>query len=176
MIFRCPVGECGHESCRKCGEEPHIPLKCSEVEKKNETKGRVRVEEAITEAKIRKCPNCRKKIVKDSGCNKMTCACGTNFCYICRAKIDKKVGYNHFCQRPHCSHKSCGRCLLYTNAEQDDEQCMREAGLRAAEEVRGDSLLGDNADDSKEVNVNVDKILGKTLTPKVNKKKSRRIR
>mmetsp|Transcript_20090 Transcript_20090/g.29813 ORF Transcript_20090/g.29813 Transcript_20090/m.29813 type:complete len:631 (+) Transcript_20090:134-2026(+) len=167
MIFRCPVGECGHESCRKCGEEPHIPLKCSEVEKKHETKGRLKVEEAITEAKIRKCPKCTKKIVKESGCNKMTCACGTNFCYICRAQINKEVGYTHFCQQAHCSHKSCGKCVLYTNAEQDDEQAMRDAGLRAAEEVRGNSLIGDSVDDTKEVNVNVDQILGRNpTTPK----------
>lgn len=27
MIFFCPVVECGHESCRGCGKDPHIPLR-----------------------------------------------------------------------------------------------------------------------------------------------------
>ena len=89
MIFCCPVGTCKFESCRKCGEEPHIPLRCEEVEKKHETKGRLKVEEAILNAKIRTCPwkACGKKFIKESGCNKMTCSCGALICYICRKEI-----------------------------------------------------------------------------------------
>jgi hypothetical protein len=36
-VFVCPNSECGAETCRHCGEEAHVPLKCSEVEKKAET-------------------------------------------------------------------------------------------------------------------------------------------
>ena len=50
------------------------------MEKEAETKGRVTVEEAISQAKIRYCPKCKKAFLKESGCNKMTCGCGTKSC------------------------------------------------------------------------------------------------
>eukprot|EP01026_Neomeris_dumetosa_P076861 TRINITY_DN82777_c0_g1_i10.p1 TRINITY_DN82777_c0_g1~~TRINITY_DN82777_c0_g1_i10.p1 ORF type:complete len:570 (-),score=70.59 TRINITY_DN82777_c0_g1_i10:386-2095(-) len=40
------------------------------------------------------CPQCKFYIVKDGGCNKMTCSkCGTFMCYKCGQKIS---GYSHF--------------------------------------------------------------------------------
>lgn len=103
MIFYCPVESCRFESCKLCGEPSHIPLKCSEVEKQTETDGRKKVEEAMSEARIRTCPKpgCGNRFYKVDGCNKMTCpkkGCGTWSCYICRALIPKNVGYQHFCQ------------------------------------------------------------------------------
>ena len=167
MIFHCPDAECGQETCRKCGEPAHIPLKCNEVEKKQETQGRLKVEEAITQAKIRTCPKpgCGKKFIKSDGCNKMTCACGTLVCYICREPIAKNVGYKHFCQTPHCTHKKCKGCPLFSNADEDDKRAMREAGLQAAEDVRGQSLLSQGSDQQataragSEVRVDVDALL-----------------
>eukprot|EP00543_Licmophora_paradoxa_P001793 CAMPEP_0202452932 /NCGR_PEP_ID=MMETSP1360-20130828/11035_1 /ASSEMBLY_ACC=CAM_ASM_000848 /TAXON_ID=515479 /ORGANISM="Licmophora paradoxa, Strain CCMP2313" /LENGTH=496 /DNA_ID=CAMNT_0049071901 /DNA_START=40 /DNA_END=1530 /DNA_ORIENTATION=- len=154
MIFRCPIISCNHESCRKCGEESHIPLRCEEVEKKHETKGRVRVEEAISAAKIRTCPRkgCGKKFIKETGCNKMTCSCGAYVCYICRKEIPKNIGYTHFCQTPLCKHTNCGKCVLTTNDRQDDERAMKEAGIQAAETVQKES--------AQPVSVNVDEIMG----------------
>ena len=161
MIFHCPDADCAQETCRNCLEPAHIPLKCSEVEKKSETHGRLRVEEAITAAKIRTCPKagCGKKFLKtEGGCNKMTCpGCQTLSCYICRALIPKGIGYKHFCQVPHCQHKNCNACPLFSkNVEQDDLRAMREAGLHAAEEVRGQSL---QAATPTEIRVDVDRIL-----------------
>jgi hypothetical protein len=63
-VFVCPVASCGFESCRDCGEEAHIPLRCDEVEKEHETVGRLTVEEAVSAAKIRVCPDCKKGYVK----------------------------------------------------------------------------------------------------------------
>lgn len=74
----------------------HRSKSCDEVEKEAETKGRLTVEEAISQAKIRHCPRCKKAFVKESGCNKISCGCGTKICYICRKTID---GYGHFCQK-----------------------------------------------------------------------------
>lgn len=166
MIFHCPDADCAQETCRNCLEPAHIPLKCSEVEKKSETQGRLRVEEAITAAKIRTCPKpgCGKKFVKTDGCNKMTCpGCQTWSCYICRALIIQGVGYKHFCQTPHCQHKdNCKACPLYSKVEEDDLRAMREAGLQAAEEVRGQSLL---AAVPTEVRVDVDSILKDVPAP-----------
>jgi hypothetical protein len=94
----------------------------------------------------------------------MTCACGTLICYLCRKQIDE--GYRHFCQTALCDHKQCKQCALFTNSEQDDERAMREAGIRAAEDVRGESLQGNKACEG-EVTIDVDGILkvpGKATT------------
>jgi TRIAD3 protein (E3 ubiquitin-protein ligase RNF216) len=58
-------------SCRECKEPSHIPLKCSEVEKKGETAFRLRVEELMTKALVRECSKCRTELIKDAGCNKV---------------------------------------------------------------------------------------------------------
>ena len=65
MILKCP--SCEFESCRKCGEESHIPLRCEEVEKKTETSARLQVEEAMSQARIRLCPKgCKQGFYKVS--------------------------------------------------------------------------------------------------------------
>jgi E3 ubiquitin-protein ligase RNF216 len=146
-VFSCPVANCLYESCRLCGEASHIPLRCDEVVKDRvETAGRTTVEEAISAAKIRECPSCKKSFIKSDGCNKIRCGCGAFLCYICREKIQD---YSHFCQTPHCDHSNCKKCALYTNAEQDDLRAMREAGNNAAAQ-------------HKEANIDVDKIIGPT--------------
>jgi TRIAD3 protein (E3 ubiquitin-protein ligase RNF216) len=62
--FHCP--RCNFKSCRECGEEAHPGIRCDEVETKNETSGRNKVEEAMTNAVVRKCPRpmCRKPFMK----------------------------------------------------------------------------------------------------------------
>ena len=130
-----------------------------------ETKGRLTVEEAISQAVIRKCPKCRKAIMKSDGCNKIRCACGTFMCYLCQKSIQN---YSHFCQTPHCTHGSCGICPLYTKAEEDDARAMRQAAYAAAEEVRQQqqNAVSSNPQDSSskkkaaaEVRVDVEGIL-----------------
>lgn len=75
---------------RLCKELNHIPLKCNE--KKTES-ARLYLEEKMTEALIRKCYRCNRMFFKEEGCNKMTCVCGAQMCYIC----DKPVtDYKHF--------------------------------------------------------------------------------
>jgi TRIAD3 protein (E3 ubiquitin-protein ligase RNF216) len=150
--------DCQHESCRKCGNEPHIPLRCDEVEKANhQDAGRLKVEEAISAAKIRSCPKCKTSFVKSEGCNKMSCPCGTKMCYICRETVDKKDPYKHFCQTPHCTHKDCGKCTLYSNDEEDDKRAMREAGISAATEYKTELSAKNNG--AMDINIDVDGIL-----------------
>eukprot|EP00976_Prorocentrum_cordatum_P110998 1195298-Prorocentrum_minimum.AAC.3 len=50
-ILRCPRESCGMESCKLCGEPPHIPLRCDEVEKAGETRTRLTVEEHMTQGR-----------------------------------------------------------------------------------------------------------------------------
>lgn len=100
----------------------------------------------MTQARLRECHKCKSKFYKTEGCNKMTCGCGALMCYICREKIDPKVGYKHFCQHPRDPGKACAQCVkcsLFTNTEQDDEMAINE--VRKQEEAKlaaegGDSL------------------------------------
>ena len=127
-ILKCPA--CGAETCKHCGDVSHIPLRCEEVEKKSAQDVRTRVEEAMTKARVRECPNpkCKARFFKVEGCNKMTCTCGWKICYICRLNITKE-GYAHFCQQAHCTHASCNKCVLFTDTIEDDRRAMKDAGL-----------------------------------------------
>jgi len=160
MLFNCP--NCRIVTCRKCGEPPHIPLRCEEVEKKGETNARLRIEEAMTKARVRSCPNCAKKFYKVEGCNKMCCpSCQTKICYVCRKRIDSHVGYKHFCQTPHCNHKSCNKCPLYSKSEEDDLRAAREAGLKTAEMLNVRQLEDDTVggDGPQSIRLDLEKIL-----------------
>ena len=59
-VLVCRNPECGRESCRLCKESNHVPLKCDEVEKTEGT--RKEIEEKLTEAMIRECWKCNKKV------------------------------------------------------------------------------------------------------------------
>lgn len=52
-IFRCLNPDCMKESCRKCKEPNHVPLKCEEVEKDQDVKARTYIENKMTEALLR---------------------------------------------------------------------------------------------------------------------------
>jgi len=93
IVMRCP--SCYEETCKLCGEEAHIPLKCSEVEERHETNSRLLIEENMTMKETRTCPNCKKNFIRSDGCDKVICPCGTSICYICRADISIQ-GYRHF--------------------------------------------------------------------------------
>ena len=173
-IFECPVEHCQFVSCRKCGRASHIPLRCEEVvQQDRQDEGRLKIEEALTQAKIRTCPKCKKNFIKSDGCNKMTCACGMKICYVCRAPLNKlKNPYAHFCQEPHCDHSSCGRCKLYSKTEEDDELAMREAGI-AAKEAYEQKLQTEDGEAAENLNLSVDEIMGNAAQPKKKKKKKR---
>lgn len=46
------------------------------------------------------------------------------------------MGYKHYCQTPHCQHKNCKKCPLYSNAEEDDRLAAKEAGLKTMKEIQ----------------------------------------
>mmetsp|Transcript_26149 Transcript_26149/g.55601 ORF Transcript_26149/g.55601 Transcript_26149/m.55601 type:complete len:499 (-) Transcript_26149:62-1558(-) len=145
LLFHCP--QCNFKSCKDCGEEYHPGIRCDQVETKDETDGRRVVEEAMTAAKVRTCPRpmCRKKFLKEDGCNKMTCSCGCFVCYVCGKEIPKSVAYKHFCQTPHCNHKTCGLCPLYADMNAADKVRVRDAAKKAAQSVKGNVQVDVNA-------------------------------
>lgn len=49
--------------------------------------------------------------------------------------LSSQVGYKHFCQKPHCDHTKCKKCILFTDAEHDDRLAVKEAGLAAKKDL-----------------------------------------
>lgn len=90
VLFRCAnEPDCGVTSCIKCKKKDHSPSMCEEevVTTSN------LIAEAMTSALTRECPGCKAKFFKSEGCNKMTCVCGKQMCYVCRVEIKD---YQHF--------------------------------------------------------------------------------
>jgi len=144
QVFSCQMESCRFQSCRKCGlDAAHVGKHSCEEAKQRllASSGKHKVEEALTLAKLRNCPQCNRSFLKESGCNKMTCPnCGCLSCYLCRGKITREEGYRHFCQTPHCDHSSCGKCQLHSSdndLKKKDVAEMRKAGLEAAGEDDG---------------------------------------
>lgn len=80
--------ECGTNFCFSCGKEGHRPCQCEMVnawDLKNSSESE-NVNWLL--ANTKQCPQCKKFIEKNQGCNHMTCrqsagGCGYEFCWIC---------------------------------------------------------------------------------------------
>ncbi|KAI0541147.1 hypothetical protein GGR58DRAFT_511206 [Xylaria digitata] len=92
--FRCDNPHCQQVSCRLCRKETHIPKTCAEAVADRGLDARHILEEAMSEALIRRCNQCQNPFVKQDGCNKIRCTkCGTLQCDVCRKTIND---YSHF--------------------------------------------------------------------------------
>ena len=81
--------ECGIEVCFKCGKEWHVGRCRDDGNTAFQVYGMLH--------SVAKCPKCKVRTEKASGCNHMTCArCGTHFCWLCREKMDQEKPENHF--------------------------------------------------------------------------------
>jgi len=145
LKFICQSKECGRASCISCSKtwsDIHICHESSLMAL------RTQVELAMSLAIKRTCPRCNTSFVKSSGCNKLTCVCGYQMCYVCRKDIGNGEGYRHFCEhfRPNggrgCT--ECSKCDLYRC--EDDEVVVKKAKEEAERqwmEKEGTSLGGD---------------------------------
>ncbi|XP_048185816.1 E3 ubiquitin-protein ligase RNF216 isoform X1 [Perognathus longimembris pacificus] len=136
--FSCPNPRCRKETCRKCQGlwKEHNGLTCEELAEKDDIKYRTSIEEKMTAARIRKCHKCGTGLIKSEGCNRMSCRCGAQMCYLCRVSIN---GYDHFCQHPRSPGapcQECSRCSLWTDPTEDDEKLIEEIQKEAEEEQR----------------------------------------
>ncbi|XP_067009558.2 E3 ubiquitin-protein ligase RNF216 [Anabrus simplex] len=122
-VFNCLNPLCMKDSCRACKEPNHIPLRCNEVEKPEEIRMRQYIEDKMTQALVRECWKCKRKFIKQDGCNKMTCTCGARMCYLCRQPVDD---YSHF-------HR--GACPLYSKNEELHVKAVMKEGIKAKETV-----------------------------------------
>lgn len=57
--FRCLGPDCGVVSCRRCRRETHVPKTCEEVAREAGLSARRKIEEAMSDALIRKCNKCK---------------------------------------------------------------------------------------------------------------------
>uniref|UniRef100_A0A8C2SS59 E3 ubiquitin-protein ligase RNF216 n=1 Tax=Coturnix japonica TaxID=93934 RepID=A0A8C2SS59_COTJA len=136
--FSCPNPRCRKETCRKCQGlwKEHMNLTCEQLAEKDDIKYRTSIEEKMTAARIRKCHKCGTGLIKSEGCNRMSCRCGAQMCYLCRAAIN---GYDHFCQHPRSPGapcQDCTKCSLWTDPTEDDEKIIQEIQKEAEEEQR----------------------------------------
>ena len=122
------------------------------------------VEEAMTKAKVRTCPSCMTKFLKDEDfCNKLKCpSCKTAICYICRSVIPAQ-GYGHFCVHQHGGCAACVGvyCPLWTEVDDDNRRDiaeMRARGLDEANRIWEESLLAEHSRGT-EIRIDVDLLL-----------------
>ncbi|KAI9366896.1 hypothetical protein DFJ73DRAFT_806056 [Zopfochytrium polystomum] len=124
---------CKRASCMHCQKEWQPLHVCYETEKDSL---RLFVEQRVSEAFIRICPNCAIQFTKVDGCNKITCpSCSRHMCFVCRGDITKER-YNHFCQHfrviPGSKCSECDKCDLYHT--ENDEVTRRTVAENARRE------------------------------------------
>ena len=130
-VLVCRNKECGRSSCRLCQLDAHVPLRCDEVERDEQVKLRTRIEDKMTDALLRQCWRCKAKFFKEDGCNHMTCSCGAEMCYVCRARLRKHEWRRHFTNEQAAVNR--GQCPLYFDTKAVDRAAVQSAGRRAYE-------------------------------------------
>jgi hypothetical protein len=114
--FRCPIPSCAVERCVECAVAWHDGLTCEQYQAwraENEA-GDDRVADLGAAGAFKICPSCGQGVQKSEGCNRMTCNCGANFCYVCNAVLANADPYSHF-------NKAGATCRLFTGDVYEDE-------------------------------------------------------
>lgn len=136
LRFTCQSPSCGRRSCLSCSKEWFDIHVCHES---SLVALRTQVEQAMSMAVKRVCPNCNASFVKTAGCNKMTCQCGYKMCYVCRKDISctegEDAGYQHFCQhfRPHGDGRPCDDCKKCNLWQKEDTEAVLQRAKEEAE-------------------------------------------
>ncbi|KAI8819262.1 uncharacterized protein EV422DRAFT_123217 [Fimicolochytrium jonesii] len=140
-LFHCANTTCMIVSCRKCRRKNHIPLSCEEAQKENVLDAKHAIEEAMTQALLRECPKCKNKFYKEEGCNKMTCSCGQQMCYICRQPVK---GYDHFLDKTmNPRGNKANTCVLWDDTNKRNVEDVKKA-LKEARTVHGEVVQGED--------------------------------
>ena len=75
--------------CFECNEVWHPKMTCEKAQEKSYGKW------SSKKKNVDKCPHCKMRIEKESGCNHMTCwYCKYEFCWICKGEAYE--GNGHF--------------------------------------------------------------------------------
>ncbi|KAK8080527.1 hypothetical protein PG997_008345 [Apiospora hydei] len=110
--------------------EENKEFRCANADSATEEghEARHTIEEAMSEAIIRRCNSCKNPFIKQDGCNKITCTrCRTIQCYVCRQTVK---GYDHFNDATRGGKE--GQCPLFDATEERHEAEVQ----RAQEEMR----------------------------------------
>ncbi|KAI0872935.1 hypothetical protein GGS24DRAFT_491117 [Hypoxylon argillaceum] len=133
--FRCDNPDCQQVSCRLCRRKTHIPKTCAEEDADRGLDARHMLEEAMSEALIRRCNKCLNPFVKLDGCNKIRCSkCGTLQCDVCRKTIKD---YSHFNDLKRGGKD--GQCPLF-----DESEGRHQAEISSAEAEMRKKVVKEN--------------------------------
>ena len=92
----CACPTCKESWCLRCPVTPfHKDKTCLEyeVEQRNTDNGKF-IWDMREAGKIKFCPKCRSPILKNDGCNKITCVgCNSHWCWLCSKE---NIDYDHF--------------------------------------------------------------------------------
>ncbi|XP_040591808.1 E3 ubiquitin-protein ligase RNF216-like [Mesocricetus auratus] len=136
--FRCPNVHCLKETCSNCQGlwKEHTSLTCEVLAEKDDVLYRTSIEENMTAACIRKCPQCGTSLIKSEGCNHKSYRCGAHMCYLCQVSIDD---CDHLCQHalsPGVSCQESSKCSLWTDLTEDDEKFIKKIQKGPEEEQK----------------------------------------
>jgi hypothetical protein len=86
---------CSTVYCQNCSLFWHEGKSCQDMLKRNnKKKKKEKKSDKWVKKNSKQCPQCHISIIKQSGCNHMTCNnCRYSFCWVCMEKFD---GYEHF--------------------------------------------------------------------------------
>ncbi|KAK9833675.1 hypothetical protein WJX74_002401 [Apatococcus lobatus] len=102
--FHCR--NCYQVTCLKCSEAIDTASKKPHTCHLTFDRARIELEEVLTKAAVCHCYGCGTEIIKELGCNKMTCArCNRVMCYLCNKTKDEEGlsdFYHHFGAPPKC--------------------------------------------------------------------------
>ena len=88
--LNCPL--CKSSYCLQCKTEWHKDKTCEEYQlEKKDKDNDIKFEEYAKGSNFKQCPNCKRWVEKISGCNHITCPCGSHFCYSCGGLMDNNL-------------------------------------------------------------------------------------
>ena len=88
--LNCPL--CKRSYCLQCKTEWHKDKTCEEYQlEKKDKDNDIKFEEYAKGSNFKQCPNCKRWVEKISGCNHITCPCGSHFCYSCGGLMDNNL-------------------------------------------------------------------------------------
>lgn len=90
--LKITCGNCKTSFCAKCKKEYHEGKTCEESGPKTneERQTNKKIEKLIRKNKAKYCLGCKNLVLKNKGCNHMTCKCGFEFCWRCYEVYSKR--------------------------------------------------------------------------------------
>lgn len=93
-VQQCP--SCLMSICTSCHNESHTGMTCAELQLyKDPTEQERRNEVWAQENGVKRCPRCSVWIMKEEGCDHMTCLCGAHICWRCMKLFSSGDIYQH---------------------------------------------------------------------------------